>query len=118
MTIFHRSTALNSKPLVIPKSQRESDESWKSAKISQSLKVRCPKTGETVEVRLVDANGKRLILDVVELLNVVRGAFGWTMTWNMRLMHSGAEVKCNSTENVLKFAGMELNLEEEVNGHS
>ncbi|KAM7534597.1 hypothetical protein Aperf_G00000105242 [Anoplocephala perfoliata] len=117
VTIFHRSTASNTKSPASGQSHFKFNESFKNAKNGQSLKVRCSKTGGLVEVRLVGADGKRLISDVVELLNVVRGAFGWLGTSNMRLMQSGVEVKCNSSESVLKFAGLELSLEEEeMNG--
>ncbi|EUB57660.1 Isoleucyl-tRNA synthetase, cytoplasmic [Echinococcus granulosus] len=74
----------------------------------RSLKVRCPVVGESIDVCLVDATGKQLISGVVELLDVVRGAFDWRLAANLRLMHSGTELTCDSTVNVLNLAGQEL----------
>ncbi|VDL64293.1 unnamed protein product [Hymenolepis diminuta] len=85
--------------------------SAKSGSQGSAVKVRCLKTGESIDVHLADIHGKRLVSDVMELLNVVRGAFGWVKTAEMRLMHCGSEVKCNSTENLLRFSGLELSLE-------
>nr|CDS27818.1 isoleucyl tRNA synthetase cytoplasmic [Hymenolepis microstoma] len=116
VTIFHRLTKCsNSKS---PASQNQvkakSDSSPNSAECgsqSPTVKVRCSKTGESIDVHLVDARGNRLVSDVVELLNVVRGAFGWVKTAEMRLVRCGSVVKCSSTENILGFSGLELNLE-------
>ncbi|CDS35496.1 isoleucyl tRNA synthetase, cytoplasmic [Echinococcus multilocularis] len=74
----------------------------------RSLKVRCPVVDESIDVCLVDATGKQLISGVVELLDVVRGAFDWRLAANLRLMHSGTELTCDSTVNVLNLAGQEL----------
>ncbi|KAL5969721.1 Isoleucine--tRNA ligase cytoplasmic [Taenia solium] len=74
----------------------------------RSLKVVCPVVKESIDVCLVDAAGKQLITGVVELLDVVRGAFDWRLAANLRLMHSGTELTCDSTVNVLNLAGQEL----------
>ncbi|VDM32939.1 unnamed protein product [Hydatigera taeniaeformis] len=75
---------------------------------TKSLKVSCPEMSGTIDVCLMDVDGKQLITGVMELLDVVRGAFGWRSAANLRLMHSGTELTCNSTVNVLKLAGEEL----------
>ena len=70
VTIFHR----------FPLSQTPSSNTSKGSKKQFShptpnsekhLRVRCAEMAKTIEVRLVDANGKALLSDVIELLNAV-----------------------------------------------